>query len=84
MLNLGGNVAPQIGPIPAAIGRHYARENPRRFDVFLHDGDGNIGAVRKVRSHHLVIYIENARDFIKVLPDNRVGEVIFQHSCREA
>jgi len=34
------------------------------FDVFLHDGDGNIGAVRQVRSHDLVIYIENAGDFI--------------------
>ena len=33
------------------------------FDVFLHDGDGNVGAVRQVRSHDLVIYIENAGDF---------------------
>ena len=34
------------------------------FDVFLHDGDGNVGAVRRVRRHELVIYIENAGDFI--------------------
>jgi hypothetical protein len=34
------------------------------FDVFLHDGDGNVGAVLKVRPHELVIYVENAGDFI--------------------
>lgn len=34
------------------------------FDVFLHDGDGNVGAVRQVRSRDLVVYIENAGDFI--------------------
>jgi hypothetical protein len=34
------------------------------FDVFLHDGDGNVGAVRRVRAHDLVIYIENAGDFV--------------------
>jgi len=34
------------------------------FDVFLHDGEGNIGAVRQVRRHDLVIYVENAGDFI--------------------
>jgi hypothetical protein len=34
------------------------------FDVFLHDGDGNVGAARKVRPHELVIYIENAGDII--------------------
>jgi hypothetical protein len=33
------------------------------FDVFLHDGDKAIGAVRKVLPHALVIYVENAGDF---------------------
>ena len=34
------------------------------FDVFLHDGDGNVGAVRQVRKHELIIYVENAGDFV--------------------
>ena len=34
------------------------------FDVFLHDGDGSVGAVRKVPGHDLVIYVENAGDFV--------------------
>lgn len=33
------------------------------FDVFLHDGDKSVGAVRQVRSGEIVIYIENAGDF---------------------
>jgi hypothetical protein len=33
------------------------------FDVFVHDGEKAIGAVRKVQSHALVIYVENAGDF---------------------
>jgi len=33
------------------------------FDVFLHDGDKAVGAVRQVRAHGLVIYVENAGDF---------------------
>ncbi|MDB5736197.1 MAG: uncharacterized protein JWN16_2834 [Alphaproteobacteria bacterium] len=33
------------------------------FDVFLHDGDGSVGAVRQVRKSELVIYVENAGDF---------------------
>jgi hypothetical protein len=34
------------------------------FDVFLRDGSGNIGAIRAVRAHEIVVYIENAGDFI--------------------
>ena len=33
------------------------------FDVFLHDGDKAVGAVRQVRKGEIVIYIENAGDF---------------------
>ena len=32
-------------------------------DVFLHDGDKGFGAVRQVRKHWLVVYIENAGDY---------------------
>ena len=33
------------------------------FDVFLHDGDGNVGAVRQVRKDVLIVYVENSGDF---------------------
>jgi len=33
------------------------------FDVFLHDGEKSFGAVRQVRSHGIVVYVENAGDF---------------------
>ena len=36
------------------------------FDVFLHDGDKAVGAVRRVSPHgrpEIVIYVENAGDF---------------------
>ena len=33
------------------------------FDVFLHDGEGNVGAVRKVLKDGIVVYVENAGDF---------------------
>jgi hypothetical protein len=33
------------------------------FDVFLHDGDDAVGAVRQVRKAELVVYVENAGDF---------------------
>jgi hypothetical protein len=39
-------------------------ENIREgFDVFLHDGDGFVGAVRQVRKSEIVVYVENAGDF---------------------
>ena len=34
------------------------------FDVFLHDGDKAVGAVRAVSSNSITIYVENAGDFI--------------------
>jgi hypothetical protein len=33
------------------------------FDVFLHDGDGSVGAVRQVRKGELIVYVENSGDF---------------------
>jgi hypothetical protein len=33
------------------------------FDVFLHDGAGNVGAVRQVRKDAIVVYVENSGDF---------------------
>ena len=36
------------------------------FDVFVHDGDKAVGAVRRVSTHgraELVVYVENAGDF---------------------
>jgi predicted DNA-binding protein len=34
------------------------------FDVFLHDGDKAVGAVREVHPKSITIYIENAGDFV--------------------
>jgi hypothetical protein len=32
-------------------------------DVFLHDGDKAVGAVRRVHARALIVYVENAGDF---------------------
>jgi hypothetical protein len=53
------------------------------FDVFLRDGDGNVGAVRQMRSHDLMIYIENAGDFIvpmEAIKDADAEKVILDSS----
>ena len=34
------------------------------FDVFLHDGGTAFGAVRQVRPHEIVIYVEGGGDFV--------------------
>jgi len=34
------------------------------FDVFVHDGDKAFGAVRHVRNEEIVVYVENAGDFV--------------------
>jgi hypothetical protein len=34
------------------------------FDVFTHDGEKSFGAVRQVRKHEIVIYVENGGDFV--------------------
>jgi len=55
-------------------------ENIREgFDVFLHDGDKTFGAVRQVRKHELVVYVENAGDFeipLSAIEDAHAGKVI--------
>ena len=55
-------------------------ENIREgFDVFLHDGDKGFGAVRQVRKHELVVYIENAGDYevpFEAIKDSEAGKVI--------
>ena len=46
------------------------------FDVFVHDGDVPIGAVRKVTPHgrsEIVVYVENAGEF--TVPLTAVREV---------
>ena len=57
------------------------------FDVFLHDGQKAVGAVRQVSPHgrpEIVIYIENAGDF--TVPLSAVEDVHFEkvilHSAR--
>lgn len=34
------------------------------FDVFAHDGEKAIGAVRQVHRNDIVVYVENAGDFV--------------------
>ena len=49
------------------------------FDVFLHDGEKSFGAVRQVRKHELVVYIENGGDFeipLSAVMDAEAGKVI--------
>ena len=43
------------------------------FDVFVHDGEKAVGAVREVRKRWIVIYVENAGDF--VVPFEAVADV---------
>ena len=48
----------------------------RDFEVFVHDGDKAVGAVRDVKPHgrpEIVVYVENAGDF--VVPLTAVREV---------
>jgi len=34
------------------------------FDVFVHDGEKAFGAVRRVRHNEIVVYVEDAGDFV--------------------
>ncbi|HEY1630846.1 MAG TPA: hypothetical protein VGF56_05995 [Rhizomicrobium sp.] len=43
-------------------------------DVFLHDGDKAVGAVREIHKHEIVVYVENAGDF--TVPMSAVKEVV--------
>ena len=45
----------------------------RDFAVFVHDGDVQIGSVRELERHKLVIYVENAGEF--EVPLSAVKEV---------
>jgi hypothetical protein len=56
------------------------------FDVFLADGDKAFGAVRQVRKHELVVYIENAGDFeipFSAIKDAEAEKVILDASLLE-
>jgi hypothetical protein len=56
------------------------------FDVFLADGDKAFGAVRQVRKHELVVYIENAGDFeipFSAIKDAEAEKVILDGSLLE-
>jgi hypothetical protein len=44
------------------------------YDVFVHDGDVKIGAVRGVDRRQIQIFVENAGDFL--VPRTAVREVI--------
>ena len=49
------------------------------FDVFLHDGDKAVGAVRQVSPGgraEIVVYVENAGDF--VVPISAIQDVQFE------
>ena len=63
-------------------------ENIREgFDVFLHDGSKGFGAVRQVRRHELVVYIENAGDFevpLAAVKDAEAGKVILDSGKLDA
>ncbi|HXL98293.1 MAG TPA: hypothetical protein VN932_00060 [Rhizomicrobium sp.] len=43
------------------------------FDVFIHDGDKAVAAVRQVRAGEIVIYVENAGDF--TVPRSAIKDV---------
>ncbi|HUO97839.1 MAG TPA: hypothetical protein VMU01_04190 [Rhizomicrobium sp.] len=43
------------------------------FDVFVHDGDVKVGAIRRVTPREIVVYVENAGDF--TVPRSAVREV---------
>jgi len=44
------------------------------YDVFVHDGDVKIGAVRAVNPREITVYVENAGDFS--VPRTAVMEVV--------
>lgn len=57
------------------------------FDVFTHDGEKAVGAVRQVRKNEIVIYVENAGDFtvpFGAIADAHSEKVILDSSKLEA
>ena len=60
-------------------------ENIREgFDVFLHDGDDSVGAVRKVFRNEIVVYVENGGDFevpLSAVKDTEAEKVILDSAA---
>ena len=57
------------------------------FDVFLQGGSKGFGAVRQVRKHELVVYVENAGDFeipFAAVTDAEAGKVILDSGKLDA
>ena len=57
------------------------------FDVFTHDGEKAVGAVRQVRKSSIVIYIENGGDFevpLGAVMDAQAEKVILDSSKLDA
>ena len=53
------------------------------FDVFLHDGEKAVGAVRRVHAHGITVYVENAGDFevpLKAVMDSHDEKVVLDSS----
>ena len=53
------------------------------FDVFLTEGGKSFGAVRQVRKHELVVYVENAGDFevpFAAVKDAGAGKVVLDEN----
>jgi hypothetical protein len=49
------------------------------YDVFVHDGDVKVGAVRQVTCQHILVYVENAGDFLvprAAVRDVEAGKVV--------
>jgi hypothetical protein len=44
------------------------------YDVFVHDGDVKVGAVRRIERSHIVVFVENAGDFLVPFPAVREVE----------
>jgi len=56
-------------------------------DVFLQEGGKGFGAVRQVRKHELVVYVENAGDFevpLAAVKDAEAGKVILDSGKLDA
>ena len=54
--------------------KNYLPQIEAGYDVFVHDGDVKVGAVRTVNSRELTVYVENAGDF--AVPRTAVMEVV--------
>ncbi len=54
--------------------KNYLTQIEPGYDVFVHDGDVKVGAVRAVNGRELTVYVENAGDF--VVPRTAVIEVV--------